>query len=257
MKTITTDLGTFKLFNQDVTTLANGRAPNQDIIDQYISPHLENARLMIYVGAEQGISSFYVAKKYQSLCVYAFEPRDRYFCMLMNTLELNQCENIVGLNNILGHMNGMIKVPPAFKCPIPCDYDDVIDLGQGNIVSDINDFCVVTMDSLQLVACDVIYIDFPGLEYLVLLGGIRTIQQFKPTICFHVPFYDNTEFKKEFYENIGIKETSMDTFELLKRLEYSVTEVEPSVYMAVSLSLQREQVESLVDVSQDVVPDAT
>lgn len=252
MKTIQNHLGTFNVFNQDYVCchlLENGRVPSQDIIDIHLSPWLRGAKMLIHVGAENGITSYYTAKKHSSLNVYAFEPRDRYFCMLMKTMALNACENIMALNNVLGHMSGPIKVPGEMTCPISCDYNDILDLGQGNVVANNNEFCFVTLDSLQLLACDVIYVDFPGMEYLVLLGGLRTIQKFKPTICFHTV---EDVWKREFYDKLGIEGNIHD---MLHRLEYTVTEVEPDVYLAVSL--QREQVQGLVNVGENVVTDTT
>ena len=100
--------------------------------------------------------------------VYTFEPDPFIYSLLER--------NIRAINVVYDHaaLGETIKT---------CDIVRAENCGASYINFD-GDIPVVTIDSLNLDACDFIWLDIEGYEFHALQGGLKTIEKFKPTIAF-------------------------------------------------------------------------
>ena len=253
MKYFQTEYGSFHVLNTDTNMqehLEMGKVPDQDMIETHLLAFVSRASSIIHVGSGIGVTDVLMTKLNPSINIYSFEPRDKCFCLLSKNIAANNCENIVILNNILGHMTGYIKVPKDL-CTIKCDLEDVIELCNGSFITDNDQFCFLTLDSLNLRACDLMYINMPGFEYMSIVGGLATIKKYKPVICYHT----DPNKTQQVSETLGVHLDSPQ--DILERLEYKVSLIAPNVYLAIPLSFQLEQIEGLVDSNQHVISDST
>ena len=68
---------------------------------------------------------------------------------------------------------------------------------------------MITIDSLQLEACDFIKIDVEGFEYFVIKGAIQTIQKYKPVIFYEENYKINSQSTTELLKSIGYNSFEM------------------------------------------------
>lgn len=201
MKQIETDYGLFNVLSNDDFVL------NTDVIDNYLSEYIDTASTIITIGSKNGMLELYLVKKKPSVNIYTFEPRDIYYNLVKSNLILNKTDNIIIINNMLGHLDGNIKVNPKI---IEYDYDEIYELGKGTILTINDDYTSITLDSLGLISCDIIYIDI-DCAYLTLIGGFATIKKLQPIICFRS---SNDEVMK-FFGNHNI-------FMLIQKIKYEI-----------------------------------
>lgn len=150
-----------------------------DLIVQF-----DNIHHIIVFGSNYGHVEMLMCYCNTAVSIYTFEPRDTCFCLLKRNLDHNKVENVLALNNALGHVNGDITIPrDIINKGIELDINEIIELGNGQLVGFNNQFNFVTIDALNLIACDMLFIDFPGFEYIALAGSMLTIKKFKPVIC--------------------------------------------------------------------------
>ncbi len=128
--------------------------------------HVKKYEVVVTAGANHGIHTRFYAKLFD--VVYAFEPNPVVFhCMVLNT----PYDNVVKMNCALGakvemvavtghteKTSGLCKVKPGGH--VPC----------------------LTIDSLNLSACDLIQLDVEGFEGRVLQGAVMTIDKFRPVV---------------------------------------------------------------------------
>jgi FkbM family methyltransferase len=226
MKTFHTLFGSFYSFNRDNEMnriLNEGSVP---IVERYLEPFILSASTVLHVGSKIGAIDMFIVSLNSRVNIYSFEPRDKYFSVLCKNINLNNCENVVVLNNALGHVEGLIKVPKSYN-EVPCDHDDIIELDNGRLIAENDSYHFVTLDSLNLLSCDMIYVDLPEFEYLVIMGGLNTIRKYKPVIC----FYD-VSCKGGEGGLLSSLKISNKTVETLNRLDYNVCEVQKDVFIA-------------------------
>ena len=87
---------------------------------------------------------------------------------------------------------------------------------------------MITIDSLELDNCDFLKIDVEGFEYLVVLGALKTITKYHPTIYFECR--DDKNISKELMEignikNLDISNDKNIVFRLLYNLGYRKWEI--------------------------------
>lgn len=122
--------------------------------------------LVVQAGGNCGVWARYLAKQFET--VWAIEPDlENYKCLLRNTA---RCSNIFPLWAALGYAPdnaGMIR--------------DETNVG-AHYVHGRGTLAVVTIDQLELDACDLIILDIEGMEPLALQGAVQTIAKFKPVL---------------------------------------------------------------------------
>jgi FkbM family methyltransferase len=179
MKVIKKEYGEFYIpDNMNLDSLYDEFIQN-DIFIQF-----DNIHHVIVFGSNYGHVEMLICNSNTAVSIYSFEPRDTCFCLLKKNLDHNKIENVLALNNALGHVNGDVAIPrDLIEKGVELNTNEIIELGNGQLVGFNNQFNFVTIDSLNLIACDMLFIDFPGFEYMALAGSINTIKKFKPIIC--------------------------------------------------------------------------
>jgi FkbM family methyltransferase len=234
MKTFQTKYGIFKTFNNDqnyIEIFEKNQIPNIDVIE-FLRSYISESYLIIDIGSSIGIRPVLYTKINSAINVYCFEPRENLFCLLNKNLAENNISNTVLMNNMIGHVVGTMKIPSLER--VVCDHNDIIELGNGSISgSEYDPIHFITLDSLRLLSCDLIFIDLKGLDYLVILGGLNTIKKFKPKICFRLSQIDNDEI----FKFLGIsKDKNKSTIDLLEKMEYSIKKINDDFILAIPIT---------------------
>ena len=107
--------------------------------------------------------------------IHAFEPQRIVFQALCANLALNQCANVFARQAAVGDKGGTISVPPL---------DPSIRYNFGGVslrnVAHGEEVPLVTLDSLDLPACQLLKVDVEGMEVEVLKGAEQLIQIHRP-----------------------------------------------------------------------------
>lgn len=136
---------------------------------------------IVDIGAQSGLYSIY-AKFLPNSTFYSFEPFPQTFKLLNDNIELNNIQNVKTFNIGLSNKK---ETTLLNTCKSHNGLHTI-----GNNVQRFNDIeqitiNVDTLDNLfykQDIPVDYIKIDTEGWEYYILLGGINTIQKYKPKI---------------------------------------------------------------------------
>ena len=132
-----------------------------------VSKHVENKNVVVQAGGNCG---FYV-KQYAELfqTVYTFEPDPvNFYCLNLNVTE----ENVFKYQACLGESH----------CTVGLD-NFMSDVGATHVKGE-GRVPVLLIDDLNLTSCDLIHLDIEGFEIFALRGARKTIETFKPVICF-------------------------------------------------------------------------
>jgi FkbM family methyltransferase len=143
--------------------------------------YLKKTDVVVTGGASCGMYARFYAKRFKY--VYAFEPDPLSFhCMVNNT----QYDNVIKLNCAIGHGNIIV----GLRRP------DKTNVGMNRIIEK-NRFHIpmLSIDSLNLDACDLIQLDVEGFEEHAVIGAQTTIAEYKPVIiCERFNTIDNQKF---------------------------------------------------------------
>jgi len=153
-------------------------------IIHYIKPK----SVIIDVGANIGNHSIFFDKFYNPKTIYAIEPIDRAYKMLLQNIALNYCHtvNVDYIGLALSDSRGYCKVDKI--------YSD--NLGGTTLKKSHKGITTVTGDSIFLnIHVDFIKIDVEGMEINVLNGFEKTINKYKPIIFIEVC----SNLEQEFY----------------------------------------------------------
>ncbi len=130
----------------------------------YLRPYLKGT--MLDLGANIGTHSIYYARFGRVIC---FEANPIAFECLQHNMKDQNCELYnLAISDVVG------------------DYIDMADTGDnyGAAFTKPGDSIqTVTVDSLELTACDYIKIDIEGDELKALIGAQKTIAKFRPVMC--------------------------------------------------------------------------
>lgn len=144
--------------------------PKKDFEESHIhayKKHIENWTVVVQAGGCQGMYPRIFSEIFQR--VYTFEPDPLSFFVL----NINcQKDNIIKMQAALGAENKLISV-------VRNVHDNV---GMNTVTEEHQVIPMLTVDSLNLNACDFIQFDLEGYELYALMGAVNTIRQFKPVI---------------------------------------------------------------------------
>ncbi len=216
MKSFLTKYGTLDIFNNDTYNLEflkKDLVPDQTIIEKHLLDYIIKSSVIINVGSGIGAHDLLFSKLNPSISVYSFEPREEFFYLLSRNLSKNNIENVVIMNNTLGHITGPVEFSTNQYNSV-YDYEDLIEVNLGTLISNNKTYHLVTLDSLHLLQCNILFIDLDGFAYMVLIGGIKTIKKYKPIVC-----YRNSSSQLSF-----IHQDKNSCKEILEKLEYSIIE---------------------------------
>jgi FkbM family methyltransferase len=132
---------------------------------QEILPFVKNKGVCIQAGGNVGMWPKEFARHFD--LVYTFEPNPLNFKCLMRNCEES---NIAKVEAALGDKDGNAAIQEVENNCGAC------------FIKDGNEFPVMTIDGLELDACDLIQLDIEGYELNALRGAAETIVKLKPVI---------------------------------------------------------------------------
>lgn len=129
---------------------------------------VKHKRTVIQAGGNQGMYPRILAEHFHN--VYTFEPDAlNFYCLSRNCLK----DNVYKFQAALGNHNATVDLERRIMG----------NTGQHTVRENIpGHIPILKLDDLNVRDVDMIWLDVEGYEYKVLLGAVRTIQQFKPLI---------------------------------------------------------------------------
>ena len=138
----------------------------QIIMDEYC----KSFRTIIQAGGHCGLYPIQYSKRFET--VYTFEPTYiNHYCLRENTKDY---ENIIVHNNGLGEIEKKVLFNVSRK-----------NSGGHHVnpeESDTGNISIKTIDSYNVIDCDLIHLDIEGYELFALKGAVNTIKSSKPMI---------------------------------------------------------------------------
>ena len=204
-------------------------------IENVIKPYIVKSKVILDVGAHIGCHTITYAYMSPEAKIYSFEIQKPIYNLLRMNIEENKYEDRVkAYYCAVGNKIQMVNLNKTIKDnPDGCseyNYNDGkkynfggLSLGTGG-----EDIIMITIDSLELDNCDFLKIDVEGFEYLVVLGALKTITKYHPTIYFECR--DDKNISKELMEignikNLDISNDKNIVFRLLYNLGYRKWEI--------------------------------
>ena len=135
-------------------------------------PFFERRKTVVQAGGNCGMYALFLSKLFEQ--VYTFEPHPRNFECLRRNIKL--ADNIIAENVALGESPGEGTVYGGSNRNVGTYKVDSSGIREGNPTK------IITIDSLNLQSCDLIYLDLEGFEPQALTGAVETINKFKPVI---------------------------------------------------------------------------
>lgn len=167
---------------------------NIDIALSHIPPNRD--KLCIQAGGNLGFFPLKFANRFETVITFEPEPQN-FYCLNKNVSN----SNVVKIQAALGseHRWIDIKSPNSNHVGL-CEVDkDSKELK----------YPTIRIDDLHVPACDFIQLDLEGYEYFALLGGIETIDTFKPYLSIEMTGHET---------KYGVGPNEIE--DLLKRLNY-------------------------------------
>ena len=146
----------------------------QELFAQIVQP----GSIVVEAGANIGAHTVGLARAATKKgAVLAFEPQRVVFQALCANLALNQCTNVYAHQMAVGASPGRIVVP-AMDPSTRANFGGVslIDAAAGERVT------MVTIDSLELPACQLLKADVEGMDLEVIRGALATIRRCRPVM---------------------------------------------------------------------------
>ncbi|MDD4225939.1 MAG: FkbM family methyltransferase [Mariniphaga sp.] len=156
---------------------------------EYITPLICTDYTILDIGCNVGAHTIFYAKHSPQGQVMAFDVIPDFVKITQKNIRLNKFKNASAYNIGLSDIPGEITVP--------ADLSEIFgkkEYNFGGLHLDSLQYSdtqhktkkvkIITIDSLQLLKCDLIKIDVEEMEPQVLMGAVRTIDRFKPIIVF-------------------------------------------------------------------------
>lgn len=145
-----------------------------------IGKYIKNPEVCFDIGANYGVYSFYLSKKFPNSKIYSFEPYSRSFYILRKIKKRFNLQNIFPKRLALGNKNEKMKIWVH-------DFEDAMatiskNKGEDVVMVKLDDF--VKKNKINKI--DFIKIDVEGFEKNIIDGGMKTIKEFKPVILMEI-----------------------------------------------------------------------
>jgi FkbM family methyltransferase len=138
--------------------------------------YLRAKNVVVTAGANCGLHTRFFSKLFH--VVYAFEPAPLNFHCMVNNSQFN---NVIKMQCALGKEHKPIRMEYVDRLNV--GMHKVVDVPEENIIPIIP---MITLDCLNIPACDLIQLDVEHYEYNVLVGAKNTIEKYKPVISVEV-----------------------------------------------------------------------
>jgi len=162
------------------------------------------------IGANMGFYSLAIAIENPKISVISFEPQPSVYQIMLKNIEMNQLHERINLINMgLGHQaDELTMYIPKFTGTGGGSFKNLHeDEGEAHQIK----VPVVTLDSLELSASDLVKIDVEGFELNVIDGAKELISQNRPTIMAELlrkwmkPFGHSPQMFLNKLENLGYR----------------------------------------------------
>lgn len=173
--------------------------------------------LILDIGANIGIMTYYLSRKKHDSKIIAFEPVPMNIAALQKIIQSKRLKNVLVKSFALGNKNTEAKIvmPEIDKVKMQglshIVHESISDFNEGKTYNTqivrLDDMSEITDNELPLVA---IKMDVENFEYFVLEGGINTISKYRPLI--YTELWDN--------------ENRSNCFKLLTKLNYKTQIIE-------------------------------
>lgn len=210
---------------------------DQDITQQLISQMIQRFNVILDVGAHCGMHTIPYAFMNKNVEIYSFEPQTRMFDLLEWNVEANKFRNRVHIYRAaIGHKLGYVELAQTVSdgpnAGIPYEYgtNNLFNLGGLSLGIGGERVPMITIDSLELKACDFIKIDVEGFEPMVLKGAETTIDRYHPVIIYEYNHKKVTDEMRSFFGSDIDTIPACDLF--LKSKGYSIKEVNHMNFIA-------------------------
>jgi FkbM family methyltransferase len=173
--------------NQDIPSF-DYLKKNHDKYMETLLPHIPNKKVVVQAGGHCGYVVRDLIPHFDT--IYTFEPNHSMFLALcLNCTE----EKVIKMQACLGEKHMLVDVAPSH-----------LDNNAGaNYIQNFGTIPMIKIDDLDLRACDLIMLDTEGYEFNILLGAMKTILMYKPTLCIERCWGE---------KHFGITEDQMDVF---------------------------------------------
>ena len=146
-------------------------------IEKFFSYILKNKKKVFFVdiGANFGLYSIYLGKKYSNSLIHAFEPNKEASFLLKKNKIYNKLDNIKIHETALSYKTGFTSFQNS-------NNESTYNYIQQNINNKINKIKVKTLDNFlkeNKTSIDIVKIDVEGAEYQVLLGALKMLNNKK------------------------------------------------------------------------------
>ena len=135
---------------------------------QEVIKRCRGRRTAVQAGGNMGVWPWILADEFEQ--VYTFEPDLRCYELLKRNLE--------GCSNIKHQHAALMDI----ICYVKIANDKPNNLGAQYVVPHRTGVPAITIDSLRLESCDLLYLDIEGAELPALLGAENTLDKFHPVV---------------------------------------------------------------------------
>lgn len=189
--------------------------------DRWLLPYfdeIDKNAIAIDIGASIGFHTVYLANKCKH--VYSFEPLNINYKRLVKNVELNGLSNVTAYNCALYNKEMRMAVDNQLN-QNGVDYNSKQACSLTLYENSNGDIEAKTLDSFNIENVSFIKIDAEGCDLDIMMGGIETINKYRPTIIFE-------------YQRIpGVHNRRLGEYEdFIKEINYSMTEIIGGNYIA-------------------------
>lgn len=162
----------------------------QDIVESTLLKYIQNASVIIDVGAHIGSHTVMYGVLNPTAKIYSFEIQSTIYKLLQRNVIRNRLHNVELYHCAVGNKTKMVTVNneitdgPNANEPYEYASEKYYNFGGVSLGSGGEQVMMTTIDNLNLDRCDFIKIDVEGFEYPVILGAINTIIKYKPVIFY-------------------------------------------------------------------------
>ncbi len=227
----TTSRGYISYYKNDlafVKSLSINKIYEQDLIERHLTKVLKESKTILDIGAHCGSHTVVYKNINPELKIHSFEPQAKLFELLSKNIGANNFEGVTLHNNAVANksmsysLGETISDGAAVNLPISYGETKYSNLGGVKLGSGGESVECLTIDSLNLDACDYIKIDVEGAEHLVIEGAKVTIEKFKPVIMFEHNSQRLSEDTLKLFDAIELP----DIFKMLEGFGYSISAID-------------------------------
>ena len=131
-----------------------------------VEKYFKGRKLALQAGGNIGLYPMLLAGQFKKVLTFEPDP-ENYRCLRKNCKQPNVKARMLAL----GNRNGTVNLIPNRR-----------NTGAHKTTDDLGNTGVITIDSLQLETCDLIWLSVNGFNMEVLAGTERTIERFRPVM---------------------------------------------------------------------------